>query len=103
MADFDRYGAFKANGEIEVVPFIPIKEKNTDKYIKFDKTRMRLDKLSFDYYGDPDYGWLIMQANPQYGSLEGLIPNDSILRIPFPLQETLNLYTSDIITYKEFY
>lgn len=103
MNSFDRYGMFRANGKIDVVPFVPIRKKETDKYIIYNKSTMRLDKLSYDYYGDPDYGWIIMQSNPDLGSLEGLIPDGVLLRIPYPLSETLNLYTSDIISYKEFY
>lgn len=103
MSTFDRYSMFKANGKVEVVPFVSIRKKETDKYIVYKKNTMRLDKLSYEYYGDPDYGWLILQANPELGSLEGLIPDNAVMRIPYPLTETLNLYTSDIITYKEFY
>ena len=103
MGKFDRYGSFRNNDKIEIVPFVPIKKKDTDKYIIFNKKTMRLDKISYEYYKDSDYGWLIMQANPEYGSLEGLIPDGVTLRIPYPLSDTLNLYTSDIISYKEFY
>ena len=101
MSNFDRYSPFKANGKIGMVPFIQIKNKNSDKYVKFDKRSMRLDKLSYEYYNDSDFGWLIMQANPEYGSIENFIPDGVVLRIPFPLEETLNVYLNDIITYKE--
>ena len=40
-----------------------------------------------------------MQANPQYGTLEFLIPDKSELRIPFPLNETLTEYERDINIY----
>jgi hypothetical protein len=103
MSNFDRYSPFKANGKIEVVPFVSIKKKNTDKFVKFIKNKSRLDKISYEFYGDPDYGWLIMQANPGYGSLEGLIPDGTVLRIPYPLPETLNTYIADIISYKDLY
>lgn len=101
MAYFDRYSPFKSDGRIEVVPYIDIVKKSTDKYIKYNKRSMRLDKLSYDYYGDPDYAWLIMQANPEHGSIENFIKDGVILRIPFPLDETLNLYKSGIMSYKE--
>lgn len=102
MGNFDRYSPFKANGQIEIVPYVAIRKKGTDKYIIFDKNTMRLDKISYDYYDDSDYGWLIMMANPEYGSLESLIPDGVKLRIPYPLSETINFYVSDIITYKEY-
>ena len=98
---FDRYAQFKSNGKFEIIPFIKIKNKNSDRFIIFNKKTMRLDKLSFDYYNDSDFGWLIMQANPEYGSIENFIPNGVKLRIPYPLEETLNIYLKDINTYKE--
>lgn len=101
MINFDRYASFKVNGKVEIVPFVKIRKKDTDKYIKFDKRTMRLDKLSYEYYNNCDYAWLIMQANPEYGSIENFIPNGIILRIPYPLEDTINLYTSDIKKYKE--
>jgi hypothetical protein len=101
MDNFDRYSPFKANGKVGMVPFIRIRKKGTDKYVKFNKRTMRLDKLSSDYYDNPDYGWLIMQANPEYGSIESFIPDGILLRIPYPLHETINIYLNDIITFKE--
>jgi hypothetical protein len=52
-------------------------------------------------YGSPDYAWLIMQANPEYGSIENFIPDGVTLRIPFPLDVTINNYLDDIKTYNE--
>lgn len=103
MDNFDRYNAFKANGKMGIVPFINIKKKGTDKYIVFNKKTMRLDRLSYDFYENPNYAWLIMQANPEYGSIENFIPDGVLIRIPYPLDETLNMYMNDIITYKEIY
>lgn len=103
MGNFDRYSIFKANGKMEIVPFIEITKKGTDKYIIFNKKTMRLDRISYEYYDSPDYAWLIMQANPVYGSIENFIPDGVVLRIPYPLDETLNGYMTDIITYKEVY
>lgn len=101
MKDFDRYSQFKSDGKISIVPFINIRVKNTDKYVQFNYKTMRLDKLSYEYYNSCDYGWLILQANPEYGSIENFIPNGSILRIPYPLEETINLYLNDISKHKE--
>lgn len=101
MNSFDRYSMFKANGKVGIVPFIKIPKKNSDKYIIFKKKSTRLDKVSYDYYGNPDYAWLIMQANPEHGSIENFIPDGISLRIPFPLEETLNTYINDITSYNE--
>lgn len=101
MSTFDRYSPFKMNGKIDIVPFIDIRVKDSDKTIIFDKRKMRLDKLSYEYYKSPDYAWLIMQANPEYGSIENFIPNGVVLRIPYPLEQTLNIYLDDIIKYRD--
>lgn len=101
MSVFDRYGMFKSNGKVKMVPFIKIVSKKTDKKIVFNKKTMRLDKLSYEYYNSPDFGWLIMLANPEYGSIENFIPDGVVLRIPYPLDDTLNIYLNDINTYNE--
>ena len=103
MTNFDRYSSFNANGKLKIVPFIKITKKGSDRYIIYNKKTMRLDKISNDYYNNPDFGWLIMQANPEYGSIENFLPDGILLRIPFPLEETLNTYLNDITKYKELY
>lgn len=101
MASFDRYSKFKLDGAFKKVPFIPIEEKNTDVYTYYERGKTRLDLLSYQYYNDANYDWLIMQANPQYGSLEFMIPDGARLRIPYPLNITLNQYNASIEKYFE--
>lgn len=103
MSSFDRYASFVNNGKISTVPYVEIKKKDTDKYVVYKKNSTRLDRLSYEYYKSPDYGWLIMQSNPEYGSIENFIPDGSVLRIPYPLQDTLDKYLNDIEKYKEIY
>lgn len=103
MATFDRYSAFRDNGDINTIPFGEIPLKNTDIKIIFEKGKMRLDQLSYQYYNNSDYGWLIMQANPQYGSLEYNIPDGVELRIPYPLDITISDYQESIETYNKYY
>jgi hypothetical protein len=95
---FDRYGQFKVNGEYSYIPFIKLNKKPTDIKIVFNGNR-RMDRISNEYYGTPYYGWLILLANPQYGGLEFDIPEDSILRIPFPLMDTLREYQQKVDQY----
>ena len=99
---YDRYGNFRANGDTLMVPFISIPVKETDYYEVYEKGKTRLDILSYRYYNDPDYAWLIMQANPHYGSIEFLIPDKVQIRIPYPLNATLTQYDADIASYKQF-
>ena len=42
-----------------------------------------------------------MQANPEHGSIENFIPDGVTLRVPYPLEETINTYLEDIKKYKE--
>lgn len=99
MATYDRYDLFREDGEIKIVPFIPIPIKTTDINIVYYKNKTRLDLVSYQYYGNPNYGWLIMQANPSLGSMEFEIPNGSIVRVPYPLEQTIERYISDINQY----
>jgi hypothetical protein len=103
MATYDRYTKFRTNGSIRFVPFIAIPEKNTDYYEIYNLGYTRLDLLSYQYYGNPDYGWLILQANPQFGSMEFEIPDKTNLRIPYPLSTTIEQYNRDIDIYTETY
>jgi hypothetical protein len=43
-----------------------------------------------------------MQANPEYGSIEFLIPDKVQIRIPYPLNTTLSQFENDIEKYKSF-
>lgn len=100
MDYYDRYESFRSDGNIDIVPFIEIDNISTDVVITFRKSTMRMDTLSYKYYGDPNYGWLILQANPQYGSLEFSIPDGVPLRIPYPLSTAKTRYENRIQKYK---
>ena len=99
---YDRYNKFRINGDTIFPPFIPIAVKETDYYEIYEKGKTRLDILSYQYYRYPDYAWLILQANPQYGSVEFLIPDKAQIRIPYPLNITLSQSEIDIENYKKF-
>ena len=98
-----RYSDFISDGKCEYVPFIPIVNQQSDYYIEYDNRTMRMDILSYQYYKNPNYGWVILQANPEYGSLEFLIPNGSMLRIPYPIENVLERYNDDIKKYRKIY
>ena len=100
---YDRYNKFRVNGDTIFPPFIEIPVKESDYYEIYEKGKTRLDILSYQYYNDPDYAWLIMQANPECGSLEFNIQDGTLLRIPYPLEATMSQYYSDVNKYKELY
>lgn len=80
------------NGEIYyqnvVYPDIPVSE---DDFYVISTMGDRLDLLAYDFYGDPNYWWIIASANS--------LPGDSMyppigaqLRIPFDSREAFSKY-----------
>lgn len=100
---YDRYQDFVVDGTYTMVPGIEIPIKSTDKYLQFKRGKDRLDKISQEYYNSPLFGWLILQANPLLGSVEFEIPDNSFLRIPFPLNTSLQDYKRGIELYVKYY
>ncbi|MCD8207227.1 MAG: hypothetical protein LUD72_04735 [Bacteroidales bacterium] len=101
MADtYNRYEHYSEDGKCRVVPFVNIPTEGTDLIITYEKDKMRLDTISYKYYGRSDLGWLILQANPAYGSLEYAIPDMSRIRIPYPVASALSRYESAIEDYE---
>lgn len=98
MADYyDRYSKLKEDGQVfERIPFAKVQRADSDLYVTFNKSRMRMDMLSYKYYGDPNYGWLILQANPAFKGFEFSIPDGVTLRIPYPLDSAISRYESSL-------
>jgi hypothetical protein len=69
MRYYNRYQNFIVNGEQTIVPFVKIPSKPTDKRYVYRQESSRLDKLSYEIYGTPYFGWLILMGNPEYGGL----------------------------------
>lgn len=103
VKNFDRYAQFREGDKINIVSFGSIPPKRSDIKIIYKRGEMRLDQISYQYYNSADYAWLIMQANPQYGSLEYYIPDNVELRIPYPLDISLNDYQKSIDEYNKYY
>lgn len=97
---YDRYASFRTGSKVRFVPFIKIAEDGNDLYIEFRKNSMRFDNLSYKYYGDANYGWLILQANPHLGGYEFSIPDRSTIRIPYPLSSAIKRYEQGIVDYE---
>ena len=101
--NYNRYESFMSNGSYKKVPFIEIPVRGTDCYAFKEVGKTRLDLLSYQYYNDPNYGWLILQANPSLGSLEFKIENGSKIRISYPLEQAIQGYENDIAKYVKLY
>jgi hypothetical protein len=100
---YNRYDEFLINGQQTVVPFVNLPQKTTDKTYIYKVGRSRLDKISQEYYNTPFFGWVILQANPQYGGLENNIPDGAILIIPYPLLPSLQDYKSALNSHFYYY
>jgi hypothetical protein len=103
MEYFNRYQNFLINGNQTVVPFVTLPNRTTDQKYLYRANQSRLDKISYDKYGTPYFGWLILIANPNFGGLETNIPDGSILNIPFPLKGALLDYKNAIDTHIFYY
>ena len=100
---YDRYSKFRLNGLIKIVPNLEIVKKSSDFYETYELGKSRLDLISNKYYGDPNYDWLIMMANPEYGSMEYELPDGCLIRIPYPLDKTIELYNNKVSDYYTLY
>jgi hypothetical protein len=100
---FNRYKFFVESSQHQVLPYFDLPVKPTDKMVIYRKNKSRLDKLSEEHYSSPYYGWLIMQANPQYGGLEWDIPDNALIRIPLPLLNSLQDYKQALEKHTFYY
>lgn len=103
MASYSRYKSFISDGTYKRVPLIEVPISPSDIYVYYEVGKTRLDLLSYQYYGDPNYGWLILQANPNASSLEYRIENKTRLRVPFPLENAIQGYEANIRKYNNLY
>jgi hypothetical protein len=86
-----------------VVPFVYLPSKPTDKAFIYKVAKSRLDKVSQEFYNSPVFGWLILQANPQFGGLENNIYDGAVLIIPFPLLPSLQDYKAALENHFYYY
>lgn len=93
---YDRYSEYRTDNGTKSIPFINIKKSTSDIYVIFDKNNMRLDTLSYKYYGDANYAWLILQANPSLGPYEYSIKDKTTIRIPYPINDAILRYEDEI-------
>lgn len=100
---YNRYSNFLINGQQTIVPYITLPSKSTDKNYIYKLGQSRLDKISQQFYNSPFFGWLILQANPQFTGMETNIPDGSILTIPFPLLTSLQDYKNELDNYFFYY
>ena len=103
MEYYRRYGKFLINGTQTVVPYVNIGSRPSDQKYVYRAGQSRLDKISYEKYESPFFGWLIQLANPIYGGLETNIPDGAVLIIPYPLISALQGYKSALDTHIFYY
>jgi hypothetical protein len=103
MQYYNRYQNFFVNGQQTVVPYVTLPTRPSDQKYIYRTNRSRLDKISFEKYGSPYFGWLILMANPEFGGLETNIPDGTILAIPYPLLGALLDYKNAVDTHIFYY
>ena len=103
MQYYNRYQNFFVNGQQTVVPYVSLPTRPSDQKYIYRTNRSRLDKISFEKYGSPYFGWLILMANPEFGGLETNIPDGTILAIPYPLLGALLDYKNAVDTHIFYY
>lgn len=96
MGYYNRYDEYITNGDYVMVPYIKLTNKSSDKSVIYKVGKTRLDKLSQQYYDAPYFGWLILQANPQFGGQEWDITDGAVITIPYPLMTSLEEYKSKV-------
>ena len=82
--------------QIKPMPAITISNRSTDKRVTYNSNLTRLDRIAGDIYDDETYWKIILWANPAY-YLEFDIPNNTVIRVPFPLNDVLKEVTNQII------
>ncbi len=98
--ELNRYSHLVFNNKMQNLPSIKIKSRETDLKVVYNPDKTRLDRLSFDIYGQEGYGWLILMANPEY-YMEFDIPKNTVIRIPFPLKEVETEFVSQVLAKKD--
>jgi len=99
--DYNRYAILSnTDGTVEPMPFIVLPVNASDKYEYWKSQFSRFDKLAKKYYGNPFYDFLISYANPEFVS-EFDIPDDYLIRIPFPLSKAKGDYEAALTEYRK--
>lgn len=99
--DYDRYEIQKnTDGTIDMLPFFPISQSDSDLSEVWNLGRSRMDKLALKYYNNPFYDFFILMANPDFAD-QFEIPDGTLIRIPFPIDRVKLEYETFLRKYKE--
>lgn len=94
------HNLLKDSDKLKNMPAVQIKKRATDKSVVYNKQKNRLDNIAGDVYKDETYGKLILWANEQY-FLEFDIPDNTVIRVPFPFQDVVNEVNRYIVLHRD--
>jgi len=97
---FNFYSLLKSNDKLKDMPPVLIKKRHTDRVIIYNQQKNRLDTIAGDIYRDETFWRLILWANPEY-FMEFDIPDNTAIRVPFPLQDVLNEVNIKIVATRD--
>jgi hypothetical protein len=97
---FNFYKPLKENDTLKDMPPVKISFRKTDKYITYRKNMMRFDSIAGEIYEDETLWRLILWGNPEY-FIEFDIPDNTIIRIPYPLNDVLAEVNNFIINNRD--
>lgn len=97
---YNFYDLLRINDSLKNMPAISIQKRDTDKSVVYNKQRNRLDTIAGNAYQDETYWRLILWANEQY-FMEFDIPDNTVIRVPWPLQDVIAEIQTKILSKKD--
>jgi len=94
---FNFYSLLKDNDKLKDMPKVQIDKRTSDKSVTYNKQKNRLDNIAGNVYSDETYWRLILWANENY-FMEFDIPDNAVIRVPYPLQDVLNEVQTKIVS-----
>lgn len=97
---YDFYKNLKSSDTLKNMPAVSISKRVTDKSITYNKQKNRLDTIAGTIYRDETFWRLILWANEQY-FMEFDIPDNTVIRVPYPLQDVINEVNTKIVSKRD--
>ncbi len=97
---YNFYSLLKDNDSLKNMPPIKIDKRSSDKTVTYNSQKNRLDTIAGNVYSDETLWKLILWANEQY-FIEFDIPDNSVIRVPYPLQDVINEVQTKITNNKD--
>jgi len=97
---YNFYNLLKSNDVLKNMPPISISKRSSDKSVLYNKQKNRLDTIAGTIYKDETFWKLILWANEEY-FMEFDIPDNTVIRVPYPLQDVLSEVTGKIVARRD--